>query len=109
MNAKLREIPGIDTQFSQDIEDNVDEAVSGIKSECSGHKVFGSDTYHSWHRRPYRRCHPDRARRNGCRHRKADGPAANSNHLDRAAIARYGLAVSDMQTVVATAIGGEQG
>ena len=38
----LREIPGIDTQFSQYIEDNVDEAVSGVKSELAI-KLFGDD------------------------------------------------------------------
>ena len=44
MARKLAVIPGIDTQFSQYIEDNVDEAVSGIKSELAV-KVFGPDTY----------------------------------------------------------------
>jgi cobalt-zinc-cadmium resistance protein CzcA len=35
MTRSLNEIPGIDTQFSQYIEDNVNEAVSGVKSELA--------------------------------------------------------------------------
>lgn len=35
-------VPGIDTEFSQNIEDNVNEAVSGLKGEL-GVKIFGQD------------------------------------------------------------------
>ena len=42
MARNLREIPGITTQFSQYIEDNVDEAVSGVKSELAI-KLYGDD------------------------------------------------------------------
>ena len=38
----LAQIPGIDSQFSQYIEDNVNEAVSGIKSELAI-KLYGED------------------------------------------------------------------
>jgi heavy metal efflux system protein len=53
--AQAPEIPGIDTQFSQYIEDNVDEAVSGIKSELAI-KVFGPDTFNCKNRGPDRGC-----------------------------------------------------
>lgn len=107
MAKKLRQIPGVDTQFSQYIEDNVDEAVSGIKSELAI-KVFGEDTF--------------------VLQKLADQivdvvsrvPGAadvSTEHLtgqpqiqitvNRAAIARYGLQMSDMQNVVATAMGGQ--
>jgi len=107
INRKIKEIPGIDTQFSQYIEDNVDEAVSGIKSELAI-KIFGDDP----------------AKLQALADQIVDivktvpGAADVGTDLllgqpqiqitvDRAAIARYGLAVSDVQTVVATAIGGQ--
>ena len=42
MNRKLSAIPGVEFQFSQYIEDNVNEAVSGTKAELSI-KVYGAD------------------------------------------------------------------
>src|SRR6202012_3379316 len=42
MARNLKEIPGIATQFSQYIEDNVNEAVSGVKSELAV-KLYGED------------------------------------------------------------------
>ena len=66
-------------QFSQVIEDNVNEAVSGIKSELSV-KIFGEDP-ESCNRSPTRssRC-SKRARRRGCRHRRTARPAAGADH-----------------------------
>ena len=107
MARKLREIPGIDTQFSQYIEDNVDEAVSGIKSELAI-KVFGPDTF----------VLQKLADQIVGIVSKVPGAAdVGTEHLtgqpqiqitvDRAAIARYGLAMADMQNIVATALGGQ--
>src|SRR5260370_6419552 len=42
MKKKLSQIPGLEFQFSQMVEDNVNEAVSGIKSELSI-KLFGPE------------------------------------------------------------------
>ena len=42
MNRELSEIPGVSYQFSQYIEDNVNEAVSGVKAELSI-KIYGND------------------------------------------------------------------
>src|SRR5260370_30568326 len=42
MEADLRRIPGLDYNFSQNIQDNVEEAMSGVKGENSI-KVFGAD------------------------------------------------------------------
>jgi len=107
MKRKLQEIPGLDSQFSQYIEDNVDEAVSGVKSELAI-KLFGDD--------------PDKlqALANHITEviRTVPGAADVSTDrllgqpqiqiaVDRAAIARYGLSVVDIQTVIATAIGGQ--
>ena len=108
INRKIRaSIPGIDTQFSQYIEDNVDEAVSGIKSELAI-KLFGDDPVKL------------QAIANqivdivktvpGATDVSTDlllGQPQIQITVDRLAIARYGLAVNDVQTVVATAIGGQ--
>ncbi len=42
MDARLEKYPGIDFNFSQNIEDNVEEAMSGVKGENSL-KLFGDD------------------------------------------------------------------
>ena len=107
MDRKLQEIPGIDTQFSQYIEDNVNEAVSGVKSELAI-KLFGDD--------------PNKLQSladqivdivktvPGAADVGTDlllGQPQIQITIDREAIARYGLAIADMQTIVATAIGGQ--
>ena len=108
INRKIRaSIPGIDTQFSQYIEDNVDEAVSGIKSELAI-KLFGDDPYKL---QSYANQIVDIVRTvPGATDVGTDlllGQPQIQITVDRAAIARYGLAVNDVQTVVATAIGGQ--
>ncbi len=106
MGAKLKTIPGIDPQFSQYMEDMINEAVSGIKSELSI-KIFGEDP--------------------AILQKTADNLTVAIKNIpgavdvsaeqlmgqpqiqiavDRDAIARYGLSVSDVQTVVETAMGG---
>ena len=42
MSAKIRTIPGVPTNFSQVIEDNVEEALSGVKGEIAV-KIYGPD------------------------------------------------------------------
>jgi cobalt-zinc-cadmium resistance protein CzcA len=42
MNQKLSQLPGIECNFSQYIEDNVEEALSGVKGELAI-KLFGDD------------------------------------------------------------------
>ncbi len=42
MNARLQELPGLEFNFSQVIEDNVEEALSGVKGELAI-KLFGDD------------------------------------------------------------------
>ncbi|MFO1518156.1 MAG: CusA/CzcA family heavy metal efflux RND transporter [bacterium] len=106
MSRKLSEIPGVEFLFSQVIEDNVNEAVSGIKGEL-GIKIFGPD--------------PDQLQALADQVvsvlRTVPGAVdVGSEHLlgqpqvqiiiDRAAIARVGLSISDVQSVVETAFGG---
>ncbi|MDD5612617.1 MAG: CusA/CzcA family heavy metal efflux RND transporter [Gallionella sp.] len=42
MTRKIQQIPGVPTNFSQVIQDNVEEALSGVKGEISV-KIFGPD------------------------------------------------------------------
>ena len=106
MNQKLSEIPGLQFQFSQVIEDNVNEAVSGIKGEL-GIKIFGED--------PVRlQALADRITSvlktvPGTADVGAEellGQPQVQITADRSAIARYGVSVSDVQSVVETALGG---
>jgi heavy metal efflux system protein len=107
MARKLQAIPGIDTQFSQYIEDNVDEAVSGVKANLAI-KVFGPDSLEL----------QKLADQIVDVVSKVPGAAdVCTEHLtgqpqiqitvNRAAIGRYGLAMTDLQNVIATALGGQ--
>lgn len=106
MNRKLATIPGLDLQFSQVIEDNVNEAISGIKGEL-GIKVFGEDPIKL----------QALAERIAEAVRGVPGAADVGTEqllgqpqvqitMDRRAIGRVGLTVSDVQSVVETALGG---
>jgi cobalt-zinc-cadmium resistance protein CzcA len=107
MARKLKEIPGIDTQFSQYIEDNVNEAVSGVKSELAI-KLYGND--------------PELLQKYADQIvglvKQVPGATDVGTDLllgqpqiqiivDRRAIARYGVSIQDMQNVIATAMGGQ--
>ena len=106
MNRKLSEIPGCEFSFSQVIEDNVNEAVSGIKAELSI-KIFGEDpaTLQSL---------ADRAaavleKVPGAADVAAEQLSGQSQiqiAVDRSAAGRVGLTVSDVETVIETALGG---
>lgn len=106
MNKKLSEIPGMQFQFSQMIEDNVNEAISGIKSELSI-KIFGEDP----------------VKLQALADQIADavrtvpgavdvgtdellGQPQVQIAIDREAIARFGLSIADVQSVLETAMGG---
>jgi cobalt-zinc-cadmium resistance protein CzcA len=107
MARNLHEIPGIETQFSQYIEDNVNEAVSGVKSELAI-KLYGDDPVKL-------QTYADQIAEiiktvPGAKDVGTDfllGQPQIQISVDRAAIARYGLAVADIQSVVATAMGGQ--
>jgi cobalt-zinc-cadmium resistance protein CzcA len=106
MSKNLDQIPGMDSQFSQYIEDNVNEAVSGIKSELAI-KLYGED--------------PEKLQDladkiadaisgvTGAKDVGTDrftGQPQIQIAVDRAALARYGISVSDIQSVIETALGG---
>jgi cobalt-zinc-cadmium resistance protein CzcA len=106
MNRKLSAIPGMSFQFSQYIEDNVNEAVSGVKAELSI-KIYGADVQQL----------QSLADQTADILQKIPGAADVGTEqligqpqvqitIDRAAIARYGLSVLDVQQIVETALGG---
>lgn len=106
MNRKLSEIPGMSFQFSQYIEDNVNEAVSGVKAELSI-KIYGNgveqlqkladQTVDILQKIPGA---------TDVGSEQLTGQPQVQITIDRAAIARYGLAVADVQQIISTAPGG---
>jgi cobalt-zinc-cadmium resistance protein CzcA len=106
MNRKLSQIPGMPFQFSQYIEDNVNEAVSGIKAELSI-KLYGNDPNKLQSLADQTVDILKRIR--GAADVGADqliGQPQVQITIDRAAIARFGLSVADVQQIIETALGG---
>lgn len=106
MNQKLSTIPGMSFQFSQYIEDNVNEAVSGVKAELSI-KIYGNDVQEL--QRLADQAVDILQKIPG----SADVGTENLTGqpqvqiiIDRSAIARYGLSVADVQQIIETALGG---
>jgi len=106
MNRELSKIPGVDWGFSQPIEDNMEEAVSGVKGELAT-KIYGDDL----------KVLEDKADQivrimRGVRgvedlgvFRVLGQPNLNVA-VDREAAARYQINVSDVQDAIQTAVGG---
>ncbi|WP_334107251.1 efflux RND transporter permease subunit [Methylobacillus sp.] len=104
ISEKIHTIPGIPTNFSQVIQDNVEEALSGVKGEISV-KIFGSDLA----------VLEDKADQvvtvlnsiQGARDVAAIRISGNSElniTLDRAKLARYGMTVNDVNSTIQTAL-----
>ena len=109
MAARLEsEFIGIDFNFSQYIQDNIEEAVSGVKGENSV-KIFGRDLYEL--ERLSKAVKDELAKVPGIQDPGAFQLLGQPNlviEIDRAKAARYGITVSDMNTVVQAAIGGQE-
>lgn len=106
MTAKLKSIPGLPTNFSQVIQDNVEEAMSGVKGEISV-KVFGPDL----------EILQDKADQIASILSKVPGATDVAAIqvggqtelnivLDRAKMGRLGINVADANSVIQTALGG---
>src|SRR5690349_18576757 len=101
------EFIGVDFNFSQYIQDNIEEAVSGVKGENSV-KIFGRDLAEL--ERLSRAVKDELAKVPGVTDAGAFNLLGQPNlviQVDRAKAARYGITVSDMNTVVQAAIGGQ--
>jgi len=108
MNKKLSEIPGVTFNFSQNIEDNVEEAITGVKGELAL-KVFGDDLD----------VLEAKAKEIQAVMSKIPGIVDLAIFdetgepqvqviVNRAKCARYGLNTSDVQDAVQTQIGGQE-
>src|SRR5215475_10378465 len=102
------EFIGIDFNFSQYIQDNIEEAVSGVKGENSV-KIFGRDLAEL--ERLSKAVKEELSRVPGVTDPGAFNLLGQPNlviQVDRAKAARYGITVADMNTVVQAAIGGQE-
>lgn len=107
IEARLRGIPGVIFNFSQVIQDNVEEAMSGVKGENSI-KLFGTDLKVM----EAKATELERIMRgiHGVKDLGIFRLVGQPNLLiqvDREASARYGLQVSDVNAVVQAAVGGQ--
>jgi cobalt-zinc-cadmium resistance protein CzcA len=109
MNEKLsNEFIGIDFNFSQYIQDNIEEAVSGVKGENSV-KLFGPDLGEL--ERLSKAIKSELAQVPGVVNPAAFKLLGQPNltvKIDRTKAARYGFTVGDINTVVQAAIGGQE-
>lgn len=105
---KLKAIPGVQIVMAQPISDRVDEMVSGVRSDVAV-KIFGDDLDR------LRDLAGEVARVAGgiqgsqdIRIERISGQQYLSIEIDRQAIARYGLNVSDIHDIIEIAIGGKR-
>ena len=106
MNQQLEKIPGVIWGFSQPIEDNMEEAVSGVKGELSV-KIYGDDF------KTLEQKGNDVVSVMGKIPGIADlglfriiGQPNLTFTVDRDAAARFGINVADIQDAIQTAVGG---
>jgi cobalt-zinc-cadmium resistance protein CzcA len=107
MATTLREFPGVAFGFSQNIEDNVEEAMSGVKGENSL-KLFGDDLEEL--ARTAARIRAILAQVPGIHDLailQETGQPELVVAIDRGASARYGLTAADVNAAVQAAIGGQ--
>ncbi len=107
MDREVEKIPGVLWNFSQPISDNMEEAVSGVKGELAV-KLFGTDLKlleETGDRIVDVMGHIPGVADLGL-FRVIGQPNLNLE-VDRAAAARYGINVTDVQDAIETAIGGK--
>src|ERR1700704_2698737 len=103
-----RKFVGVDFNFSQYIQDNIEEAVSGVKGENSV-KIFGRDLAEL--ERLSKAVKAEIAQVPGVKDPCGFSLLGQPNlvvRIDRAKAARYGFAVGDINAVVQAAIGGQE-
>jgi cobalt-zinc-cadmium resistance protein CzcA len=106
MSAKIHQIPGVPTNFSQVIQDNVEEALSGVKGEISV-KIFGPDLTLLENKadQVVKVINSIKGATDVAAIR-ISGSSELDITLDRSKLARYGMAVNDVNATVQTALAG---
>jgi cobalt-zinc-cadmium resistance protein CzcA len=107
IEGRLRSIPGVIFNFSQVIQDNVEEAMSGVKGENSI-KLFGTDL--KVMEATALDIEKEMSRIPGVKDLGVFRLVGQPNlliQIDREASARYGLQVTDVNAVVQAAVGGQ--
>ncbi|MBV9275009.1 MAG: efflux RND transporter permease subunit [Verrucomicrobia bacterium] len=106
-DALVGEFPGVDFNFSQNIEDNVEEAASGVKGQNSI-KLYGNDL-EALQKTAYqiKDILSNVPGMNDLAVFDAFGQPTVNIDINRQLAARYGLAPGDVNSVVQTAIGGQ--
>jgi cobalt-zinc-cadmium resistance protein CzcA len=106
MNHRLSKIPGMDLNFSQNIQDNVEEAMSGVKGENSL-KLFGDD-FDTLSRLANQISGVMQSVRGVADVGvfRVGGQPSLLIRIDRAKAARYGLAPADVNATIQAAVGG---
>lgn len=107
MNERLSVFPGVQLNFSQVIQDNVEEAISGVKGEIAV-KIFGDDLK-LLQEKADQVVHILKSTE-GASDVAAEQQAGLAQvviDIDRARIARYGINVRDVERVIEIAIGGK--
>jgi cobalt-zinc-cadmium resistance protein CzcA len=106
INHRLSHIPGMDLNFSQNIQDNVEEAMSGVKGENSL-KLFGDD-FDTLSRLANQIAGVMQSVRGVADVGvfRVGGQPSLLIRIDRAKAARYGLAPADVNATIQAAVGG---
>jgi len=106
LEAELNQIPGITYSFSQYIQDNVNEALSGVKGENSV-KIYGTDldVLDQKAHEVIKELKKVRGVADEGILKELGQPTLNIQ-IDRERASRYGINVNDIQTIVANAVGG---
>lgn len=107
MPQKLKRIPGLPTNFSQVIQDNVEEALSGVKGEISV-KVYGPDLEILQDKADQIASILSEIRGAAdVAAIKVGGQTELDITLDRARMGRLGLSVADANSVIQSALAGQ--
>lgn len=108
IRQRLSTIPGVQIVLSQPIAERVDEMVTGVRSQLAV-KIFGDDLVE------LRRVSEQVARilrsvegARDIRIERLSGQQSLTIDIDRKAIARFGINVADVQSIIETAIGGRE-
>jgi len=107
MQKRLAVFPGLQFNFSQVIQDNVEEAISGVKGEIAI-KIFGGDLKVLQEKaNQITRILRSIEGSTDVAAEQQSGLAQMVISINRAKIARYGIDINDVEDIIAMAVGGK--